>query len=89
MVDICTPEPLAAIVPATPEERTCVVETGKPKLSAAAIVAHRHDLGRRALAIGQMLLADLFADRDDDALPSDHGAKPKRERDRHLYPDRE
>jgi hypothetical protein len=37
-VDICTPEPLAAIVPATPEERTWVVETGRPKLSAAAIV---------------------------------------------------
>lgn len=29
MVDTCTPEPLAAIVPATPEERTCVVETGR------------------------------------------------------------
>ena len=34
-IDICTPEPLAAIVPATPEESTCVVETGGPKLSAS------------------------------------------------------
>ncbi len=38
IVDICTPDPFAAIVPATPEESTCVVETRKPKLSAAAIV---------------------------------------------------
>ena len=30
-VDIFTPEPLAAIVPATPEESTCVVETGRPE----------------------------------------------------------
>src|SRR4030095_2833722 len=34
----CRPEPLAAIVPATPEDRTCVVLTGKPNISAAAIV---------------------------------------------------
>jgi hypothetical protein len=31
-------EPLAAIVPATPEDSTCVVETGRPYMSAAAIV---------------------------------------------------
>jgi hypothetical protein len=37
-VDIRTPEPLAAIEPATPEDSTWVVETGRPKLSAAAIV---------------------------------------------------
>ena len=30
MVDICRPERFAAIVPATPEESTCVVETGRP-----------------------------------------------------------
>ena len=29
-VDICRPEPLATIVPATPEERICVVLTGRP-----------------------------------------------------------
>ena len=29
-VAICRPEPLAAIVPATPDDKTCVVETGKP-----------------------------------------------------------
>ena len=30
IVDICRPDRLAAIVPATPDERTCVVETGRP-----------------------------------------------------------
>src|SRR5215468_8134790 len=34
----CSPEPLAAIVPATPDDNTWVVETGKPYTSAAAIV---------------------------------------------------
>lgn len=29
-VRICRPEPFAAIVPATPDESTCVVETGRP-----------------------------------------------------------
>ena len=30
MVAICRPEPLAAIAPATPDDSTCVVETGRP-----------------------------------------------------------
>ena len=30
IVASCKPEPLAAMVPATPEESTCVVETGRP-----------------------------------------------------------
>src|SRR5215475_7834116 len=34
----CSPEPLAAIVPATPDDNTWVVETGRPYTSAAAIV---------------------------------------------------
>src|SRR5208337_3229655 len=38
MVDHCIPDLLAAIVPATPEERTWVVETGRPNMSAAAMV---------------------------------------------------
>src|ERR1700739_2309455 len=38
-VDICRPLRLAAMVPATPELSTWVVLTGKPKLSAAEIVA--------------------------------------------------
>ena len=36
-----------------------------------------------------MGLADLLADRDDDALPTDHGAKPEGEGDRRLDPDRD
>src|SRR5262249_50290150 len=34
----CNPDPLAAIVPATPLDSTCVVETGKPNMSAAPMV---------------------------------------------------
>ena len=37
-VAICRPEPLAAMVPATPDDKMCVVETGNPQTSAAAIV---------------------------------------------------
>jgi hypothetical protein len=29
-VDICSPDPLLAIVPATPDDSTCVVDTGNP-----------------------------------------------------------
>ena len=38
-VDHCMPDPLATIVPATPDDRTWVVDTGRPKPSAAPIVA--------------------------------------------------
>jgi hypothetical protein len=38
-VESCNPDPFAAMVPAIPEESTCVVETGNPYTSAAAIVA--------------------------------------------------
>ena len=37
-VAICSPELLAAMVPATPEESTWVVLTGRPKWSAIMIV---------------------------------------------------
>ena len=37
-VDICKPERFAVIVPATPEDKTCVVLTGSPNQSAAPIV---------------------------------------------------
>jgi hypothetical protein len=30
IVDHCRPEPLAAMAPATPLDRICVVETGRP-----------------------------------------------------------
>ncbi len=44
-VDICSPLPLAAMVPATPEESTCVVETGSPMLPAPRNGYHRYQLG--------------------------------------------
>ena len=37
-VDICNPDRFAAMVPATPDDSTCVVETGKPNMSAAPMV---------------------------------------------------
>src|SRR5215470_1506700 len=42
--------------------------------------------GAGALAVGHVNLADFLADRDDDALPSDHRAESKRDRDRDLDP---
>src|SRR5262245_62029195 len=39
IVPIWRPDRLAAIVPATPEESTCVVLTGRPNMSAALMVA--------------------------------------------------
>jgi hypothetical protein len=38
-VESCTPAPFAAMVPTMPEDKTWVVETGSPYMSAAAIVA--------------------------------------------------
>ena len=35
----CRPVPLAAMVPATPDDNTCVVLTGKPYISAAPMVS--------------------------------------------------
>jgi hypothetical protein len=47
------------------------------------------ELGRDALPIGQVGLADLLADGDDDALPADQGAEPERNCDRELDPERD
>ena len=38
-VESCSPEPFADIVPAMPDDKTWVVETGSPYMSAAAMVA--------------------------------------------------
>ena len=51
--------------------------------------AHRDQFGRRALRIGEMRLADLFANGDDDAFPADHRAEAERESDRDLHPRRD
>jgi hypothetical protein len=40
-----------------------------------------HQLGGGALRVGQVRLADLLADRDDDALPADHGAQSQSARE--------
>lgn len=42
---------------------------------------------RCALAVGQMIFADLFAHRHHDALPSHHRAQSERERHSHFDPD--
>jgi len=39
IVDHCSPDPLADMVPAIPDESTWVVDTGSPYPSAAAMVA--------------------------------------------------
>ena len=70
-VESCNPEPLAAMVPAMPEDNTWVVETGNPYASAAAIVAAAV-ISAPAPCVGQMRLADFLTDRDDDAFPADH-----------------
>ncbi len=49
----------------------------------------RHDLRGGTLAVGEMGLADLLTDGDDDALPADHGAEPERDRHRDLDPGRD
>ena len=77
------------MVPATPEESTWVVDTGRPKTVGGADRRHGDEFGRGALAVGQMRLADLLADGDDDALPADHGAEAERDRDRDLHPGRD
>ncbi len=41
-----------------------------------------------ALSVGEVVLADFLADRHDDSLPPDHGAKPQCQRDGELYPGR-
>jgi hypothetical protein len=51
------------------------------------MVAHGNQLGACALGVGEVLLADLFADGDDDALPADHGSHAQRQGDGDLDPD--
>ena len=85
-VSLCRPERLAAIVPAMPEESTWVVLTGSPMQVCQADGRRGHQFGRGALGVGQVRLADLFADRNDDPLPADHRAQAQREGDGHLDP---
>ena len=50
------------------------------------MVAMATSSARGALRVGQVFLADFFADGDDDALPADHGAHAERQGNRHLHP---
>src|SRR3981189_2855445 len=87
MVATCSPDPFAAMAPATPDDSTCVVETGRPKMWRARGGGGAR-VGRSALRVGEVGLADLLADGDHDALPADHGAEAERDRDRDLDPAR-
>src|SRR3954468_15071401 len=58
MVAICRPEPFVAMVPATPDDNTCAVGTGRPNTSAAPMVTAATDHG-----------AQPKRDRDGDLYP--------------------
>ena len=49
-------------------------------------VAEGNNLRGGALSVGQVRLADLLTDRDDDALPADHRAETQRQGHRELHP---
>src|SRR5689334_8220628 len=51
--------------------------------------ARGDELSSGALPVSQMALADFFTDRNDDALPPDHGSETKRDRDPDLDPSRD
>ena len=48
---------------------------------------HGGNLRCRALRISQVVLADLFTDRDHDPLPADHGSESERHGNRDFHPD--
>src|SRR5208283_283472 len=48
---------------------------------------HGHQFRGGALGVGQVFLSDLFADRDDDALPAHHGAQAQSQSNGYLDPD--
>ena len=60
---------------------------GKAEPIGKADGCHGDQFSRSSLTIGHVGLSDLLADRDDDALPTDHGAKSEGEGDRRLDPD--
>ena len=86
----CRPEWLANIAPAMPERQDVRgADRHARRRRPGRWSRHRHQLGRGALGVGEVRLADLLADRHDDALPADHGAEAERQRDRELDPQRD
>src|ERR1700730_14639219 len=58
-----------------------VVLTGRPNQSAVPMVTIAVIFCRRTLSGNQVVLADFFADRYDNALPADHRAQSQRHGD--------
>ena len=87
-VDHCMPEPLATIVPGDAGRQNVRRRHRQAEAVRRADRRRRDDFRRRALAVGQVGLADLFADGDDDALPADHRAETERDRHADLDPER-
>ena len=85
----CMPEPLAAIVPADARRQDVSGRDRQAEAVRRADGRRRDQFRRRALAVGEMGLADLLADGDDDALPADHRAEAQGDRDADLDPDRD
>lgn len=71
------------MVPATPDESTCVVETGS-QTCGSAYSRHCDSLWRGTLRIGEVSLPDLLPDGANDALPANHRAKAQRNGHRDL-----
>ena len=85
----CRPERFATMVPATPDDKHVRRADRQAVHVGRADRRHGDDLGRGALRVGKMRLADALADRHDDALPADHGAETQGDRDRDLHPGRD
>ena len=61
---------------------------GQAEIVRSKDCGHCNEFGAGTLGVGEMFLADFFADGDDDALPADHGAESECKGDRHFDPAR-
>ncbi len=79
-VAICRPDLLAAMEPATPEESTCVVLTGRRRSGQPRpMVIMATNSAAAPLRVGEVAFADFFSDGHHDALPADHRAQAQSE----------
>ncbi len=85
-VESCRPLLFAAMVPSHARRENVRRTDWKAIRISSENGAHRNKLGRGALSVREVGLADLFANRDDDALPANHGAETKCQSDRDLDP---